>query len=433
MGMIHRVQNCLVFVLVFANPCRHPSAIVPGRHKPWSDMAFPSRHYLLCLHVCAASMLALAPASNGLAQTVTTVVSPHEGMKDYVVVHKSGDVYVSNQHDKVFRVSGGEVDTNPFATGFSFVTGLAFASDGSLYASDSGTGEVLKITPEGTATVFASGFTGDGGIGPTGLAFDQSGNLYVAVYDGTIRKVTPTGIKEVLTSDDLLSRPAGLTIDEAGTLYAADFFNGNVVSISPTGQVNLVVQIPSFLGYMTYANGALYATGYNTQVIYRITLDGQYSVFAGSGVKGESDGTGTEATFDTPNGIAVDHTGSGLYVTSDGGAGSLRYIDGIPSASSTGPAAPRFAGYELSAPFPNPASRSTALSFTLPRRDAVVIGMYDILGRRVQLIPDTEYAPGFHSVSIALGDLGPGVYVFTMSTRRGYASSRQIVARGDRR
>src|SRR5882724_85375 len=60
----------------------------------------------------------------------------------------------------------------------------ANANPGDLYVTDQGGGQVYQYTPGGTQSTFATGLT------PLGLAFDSSGNLFVAAGNGTILKFT---------------------------------------------------------------------------------------------------------------------------------------------------------------------------------------------------------------------------------------------------
>jgi hypothetical protein len=75
---------------------------------------------------------------------------------------------------------------------------------GNVYVGDAGA--VRRITPDGTIASIAgtgvSGYTGDGGpatsaqLNAWGLAFDNTGNIYVAsLADNAVRLLQPIGVK----------------------------------------------------------------------------------------------------------------------------------------------------------------------------------------------------------------------------------------------
>lgn len=98
-------------------------------------------------------------------------------------------------------VEGFDGDGNPpLLTEFNRVTGMYFASDGSLLVADTVNARIRKITPAATSTV-AGGWVGDNGSAlkadfadPENLSFDSSGNYYVADFGGQrVRKVDASG------------------------------------------------------------------------------------------------------------------------------------------------------------------------------------------------------------------------------------------------
>src|SRR5450759_4117502 len=83
--------------------------------------------------------------------------------------------------------------------------GVAADSSGNLYIADSGNFRIRRVSPDGIITTVAGngiyGFSGegDGGPatsarlgGPTGLAVDSTGRLYIA-DSGRVRRVSPNG------------------------------------------------------------------------------------------------------------------------------------------------------------------------------------------------------------------------------------------------
>ena len=73
---------------------------------------------------------------------------------------------------------------------------------------------------------------------PTGLVFDDAGNLYVSSDNRcrvfSILKFAPDGTSSIF-ANSLLSGPHALVFDTAGDLYVANELNGTVVKFTPDG------------------------------------------------------------------------------------------------------------------------------------------------------------------------------------------------------
>ncbi len=109
--------------------------------------------------------------------------------------------------------------------------GTALDNQGNLYVANTGSYDILKITPSGNVSVFVGGLEH-----PTSLAFDTNGNMYVVESGaGQIRRITPDGyITTVAGSPSNVSsqdgtgasagfnNPFGIAIDANGVIYVSE-------------------------------------------------------------------------------------------------------------------------------------------------------------------------------------------------------------------
>ena len=140
-----------------------------------------------------------------------------------------------------------------FPTG-SFPESLA-VHNGDLYVSLGFAGEVVRVTPDGSQTTYATGLPTGGGL-LTGLAFDKAGNLYVGAATFTadpapgVFMIPPGGgsFTRVLTLP-AGSFPNGLAI-HGKYLYVSDSDLGAIWRVVPSG-MNIPLATP------WYQNGLL--------------------------------------------------------------------------------------------------------------------------------------------------------------------------------
>ncbi|HVU38300.1 MAG TPA: SMP-30/gluconolactonase/LRE family protein [Opitutales bacterium] len=148
-----------------------------------------------------------------------------------------------------------------FARGFPPLGLLAFAADGTLFAGASG--KIFKISPAGAVESLPTNITG-----PTGLAFDTQGTLFVAdIAHGDILKVNPkTGAATPFASG--LNHPEGLAFDAAGNLFVTDFYVNSVLRVSGTGKTTLLGSVPLARCLAFDREGNLYISSENTDTVY---------------------------------------------------------------------------------------------------------------------------------------------------------------------
>ena len=135
------------------------------------------------------------------------------------------NIYVANNLTpyEITVISNNFSATGTFTTAVNAPWGLAFDSSTNLFIANSGTSglyanSIAKISPTGSRTTFA---TSSSGLNqPCGIAFDSAGNLFVAnAGAGNILKFTPLGAVSVFASG--LTNPTSIAIYPGKNVYSA--------------------------------------------------------------------------------------------------------------------------------------------------------------------------------------------------------------------
>ncbi|MEN1727971.1 MAG: SMP-30/gluconolactonase/LRE family protein [Pseudomonadota bacterium] len=254
------------------------------------------------------------------AQTATvSTLTTGQGGLDGISVGPDGAVYVSQfQMNRVWRIT--ESSAEVFLDGLEFPLGSVWDDAGNFYVA---TGQrIVRRTPDGQTTTFASGFSL-----ASGLTFGPDGTLYAGDYNlDRIATVSPSGVVTTLSNGGSLEGPAGVVIDSSGRVYAGNFDDGNIVRIDGQGNQTVIARPATQTGYIAIdGNDLIYATSLTGNQVRTVTLDGQVELFAGTGAFGSADGPAESAEFQNTNGIGVGPDGT-IYVSESGPSGGLRAI-----------------------------------------------------------------------------------------------------------
>ena len=236
-------------------------------------------------------------------------------------------------HVETIAGSGREFD-EPF--------GIA-ARNGDIYVSDGENGKIFKLSTNGSITELADGLDT-----PSGLAFDEVGNLIVADTGSNTLKIvnknaevrTLAGIEEQRGTSDgeagtaLFNGPVGVAVGAGARIFVSDTYNDRIRVIE-NGVVSTLAgssrgfrdgagneaQFDTPLGLAVWQDKLLVADAGNRRIRV-VEPDGSVWTLAGTGDEASRDGLPDEAAFVRPTAIAVDNDGS-IYVA-DGN--SIRVI-----------------------------------------------------------------------------------------------------------
>jgi len=252
--------------------------------------------------------------------------------------------------------AAGSADGTASAARFNNPADVAADGAGNVFVADTDNHTIRKVVAATGATTTVAGSAGvsgsaDGSGGaarfnhPSGVALDASGNIWVADTDNnTVRKITAAGAVSTIAGTAGVSgsadgtgtaatfhAPSGIAVDASGNIYVADTLNDTVRKITAAGAVSTVAGTAGVSGSADGSGAAarftgpqglaldgagnLYVADAGNHTIRRIALaGGVVTTVAGfAGASGLADGSGSQARFNGPTGLALDSSGN-LYV-----------------------------------------------------------------------------------------------------------------------
>ena len=228
--------------------------------------------------------------------------------------------------------------TNPLTRVFLFVSLVMVPS---LRAQDS----VTTLAGQALVSGSTNGYSTNALFSdPAAVVADPSGNLFVAdSQNHAIRKISTNGLVTTLagqlgvagSGDDTgaqarFDSPCGITLDKNGNLFVSDTGNHTIRKITPAGVVSTIAGVSgesgfangsgssalfnSPLGIAVGTNGTIYVADSGNHLIRAISAGGSVTTLCGSSENwGSENGSGTNAHFNGPVGLALDDQGN-LFV-----------------------------------------------------------------------------------------------------------------------
>ncbi len=271
--------------------------------------------------------------------------------------------------------------------------GLAVGAFGDFFIAETSGNRIRRVGSSGIITTFVgtgiAGFNGDGGQanqaqlnGPRGILFDRAGNLLIAessanrvrriATDGTISTIAgpgpigsfvgPFGGDGGPATQANLNAPTDLALDSSGNIFFTDQRNRRVRKISPAGIITTVAgsgfggstgdggpatdaSFDTPVGLAVDAGGNLYISDATSHRVRRVFAGGFTQTFAGTGVAdftGDG-GAATSAALNTPQGLTLDAAGN-LYIADARNHRIRKVTPGLTISTIAGTGTPGFAG-----------------------------------------------------------------------------------------
>jgi serine/threonine-protein kinase len=225
----------------------------------------------------------------------------------------------------------GYKDGTSTTAAFKYPSGIEVDANGNLYITDYGNNCIRKVETDGTVSTIAGSLIGgnDNGVGsdakfynPEDIVLNIDGNFYI-VTSNAIRKMTPAGVVTTFAGSNsnleghtdgkgllaTFASASNICADKFGTLYVLESsrirkitIDGDVTTLAGTGVSGYldgagnVAKFDMANGISVDANGNCYVSDYGNTKIRKVTPDGTVSTIAGT-VKGFANGPGTSAKF----------------------------------------------------------------------------------------------------------------------------------------
>ncbi|MER2491757.1 Ig-like domain-containing protein [Catenovulum sediminis] len=182
---------------------------------------------------------------------------------------------------------------------------------------------------DNTNIIISEPNTGGGAM----VIFDEQNTGYYAHWaSNRLFKLSDSGQVETIIDGAPLNGPTGITFDANNNLYVANWWDSKILKVDSSGQTTELVTSPyGNIGYIAYLDGYIYATATNQNLVFRVDMQGNISLVAGSANEQSTlDGNAENARFDRPLGISAMLDNSALLVTQRG-SGHIRKIT-LPEA-----------------------------------------------------------------------------------------------------
>ncbi len=239
-----------------------------------------------------------------------------------------GNVWIANEQTTMNSGSGNVTELGPsgqaLATGLTgggidFPIAVAADTNGDMWFADYGDSKVTLLDSSGTALSSSGGWGGTSLAFPVSLAVDAGHNAWVPNQGGLlpITKISADG-SEVVNYDCNCNGASGVATDQSGNVWIANYYGSSISEVDTCGALKLDAAAGGGVnhpqGVAVDGAGTVWVTNYQGNSLSEI--DGASSATPGTFLS-PSTGFGSDASLLEPYALAIDSSGN-IWVSNSG-------------------------------------------------------------------------------------------------------------------
>jgi streptogramin lyase len=239
-----------------------------------------------------------------------------------------GNVWIANEQTAMSSGNGDVTELNPSgqplstaitAGGIYFPLGVAADTNGNMGFADYGDSKVTLLSSSGSAISSSSGWGGTLLAFPVALAFDSDHNLWVANQGGLlpITKISADGTKVTNFNCDC-NGASGVATDQSGNVWIANYYGNSISEVDTCGTLKLDAALGGGVvrpqGIAVDGAGTVWVANYQGNSLSE--LGGPSSTSPGTYLS-PANGFGSDASLLDPYGLAIDASGN-LWISNSG-------------------------------------------------------------------------------------------------------------------
>jgi sugar lactone lactonase YvrE len=271
----------------------------------------------------------------------------------------------------IANTTGASDASGQYAT-FNHPAALAVTPGGYVFIADSGNQLIRRLYPNGNGVVYGpwvatlAGATGAiglaDGLGATARFHSPAGIAVAPNYLTTIADTGNNRLRSLVQSSVMVSSlststplqgPTGVALDSAGNIYVADTGNDTIDRIGTDGSVTTLAGGPGAPGFHDGVGvaarfnrptalafdslGNLYVADSGNHAIRRIAPSSLVTTIIGTGFAGHLNGAGSTATLNAPSGIAFDGAGRLFIADAANNVVRLATVTTLPAVQTAQP------------------------------------------------------------------------------------------------